>query len=341
LSALLGALKKTGSVRASPNTQEVELAKPRYKKPVRRQPDGRPKPDPASDTRELDPELVEAVEQVAEMKSTEFGRKKTESALFRKLKYINKESKEAKVSDSVAGEEPSSLGDLVGNLRIVKDSSKPGLGTDSRKSSIQDTTRTKQERQKELTMEQLAFLQKRQKLRRQETARGETHVPTDIFGGTTLGIFAESCANIGEQPSQDTQEAPLQLNTWRKCQERQLRILSTPSPRNALEEAILMTEQGKLWHFPVDNEQGLDYSSDPFHKHVFLEHLLEPWCPSSGPVRHFMELVCIGLSKNPFITSAKKRDTIDWFQAYFEREDNKEILVHAGFWEEEQQAEAN
>jgi len=338
LSTLLGALKKTGSVRSSPAIQEVELAKPRYKKPMRREPDGRPRPHQASDTRELDPELVEAVEQVAGMKSTEFGRKKTESALFRKLKYINKESKEAKVLDSVAGEETSSLGDLVGNLRIVKDSSKPGLDTDSRKSAMKDATRTKQERQKELTMEQLAFLQKRQKLRRQETARVETHVPTDLFGGTALGIFTESYANIGEQP---TLEGDHQLNTWRKCQDRQLRILSTPSPRNALEETILMTEQGKLWHFPVDNEQGLDYSCDPFHKHVFLEHLLEPWCPSSGPVRHFMELVCTGLSKNPFITSGKKRDTIDWFQAYFEREDNKEILVHAGFWREEDEAAAN
>ena len=26
--------------------------------------------------------------------------------------------------------------------------------------------------------------------------------------------------------------------------------------RNALEEKILWTKQGRLWHFPVDNEQG-------------------------------------------------------------------------------------
>jgi hypothetical protein len=31
--------------------------------------------------------------------------------------------------------------------------------------------------------------------------------------------------------------------------------------------------------------KGLDYSKDPFHQHVFLEHHLEPWCPSVGPVR--------------------------------------------------------
>ena len=52
-------------------------------------------------------------------------------------------------------------------------------------------------------MEQLAFLQKRQKLRRQvklvfysisprhfqEAAKGEVHVPVDLFGGTPLGIL--------------------------------------------------------------------------------------------------------------------------------------------------------
>ena len=38
-------------------------------------------------------------------------------------------------------------------------------------------------------MEQLAFLQKRQKLRRQEAARTETHEPIDLFGGTPFGIL--------------------------------------------------------------------------------------------------------------------------------------------------------
>ena len=47
------------------------------------------------------------------------------------------------------------------------------------------------------------------------------------------------------------------LSTWRQCQERELGILSTPPPRNALEEMILQTKQGKLWHFPVNNEQGI------------------------------------------------------------------------------------
>ena len=33
---------------------------------------------------------------------------------------------------------------------------------------------------------------------------------------------------------------------------------------------------------------------------------------------------------HPYVSSAKKVSMITWFQEYFEREENKEILVHAG-----------
>ena len=85
---------------------------------------------------------------------------------------------------------------------------------------------------------------------------------------------------------------------------------------------------------------GLDYSSDPFHSHVFLEHHLQAWCPQAGPIRHFMELVTNGLSRNPYLSSGKKVATLEWFRDYFQREENLEILVHAGYWQEEQQIQA-
>ena len=50
--------------------------------------------------------------------------------------------------------------------------------------------------------------------------------------------------------------------------------------------------------------------------------------------RHFMEVVCLGLSKNPYVSSAKKQETILWFKEYFERPDNTDILIHSGFWED-------
>jgi len=342
LSALLGNLKKSGRVANKPRSEiELNLAKPRPMKPIKRTPEGKPRPNPALDTRNLDSDVVDAAKSVANMKSTKQGRRRTESTLLKKLQSISRESLEAKGEDEVAGEnggddqDSRSLGDLVSNLKI--DTSKKaaprggemGLEEESkkRKQSVENAIRVKQERQKELTMEQLAFLQKRQKLRRQELARSDSYTPLDIFGGTPIGIFTS--------PSEEViNENQILLKTWEDCHERNLRILSTPSPRNALEEMILWTEQGKLWHFPVDNEQGLEYSKDPFYNHVFLEHYLEPWCPKGGPIRHFMELVSIGLSKNPYISSTKKRDTIFWFKAYFEREDNHEILVHAGYWSE-------
>ena len=54
-----------------------------------------------------------------------------------------------------------------------------------------------------------------------------------------------------------------------------------------------------------------------------------------------MELVCAGLSKNPYMSSAKKVSTITWFKEYFERDENKEILVHAGFWQDQQAQSIN
>lgn len=54
-----------------------------------------------------------------------------------------------------------------------------------------------------------------------------------------------------------------------------------------------------------------------FTEHVFLERWLDPWCPESGPIRHFMELVCVGLSKNPYLTVADKKAHIIFYEHYF------------------------
>lgn len=110
----------------------------------------------------------------------------------------------------------------------------------------------------------------------------------------------------------------------------------------------LWTEQGKVWHFPIDNEQGKDrevlqprknisYSKCllwpgldeeaqcSFEQHVFLEPLLDPWCPKNGPIRIFMELVCVGLSKNPYLSVKQKHEHIEWYKNYFD--EKKEVLA--------------
>ena len=54
-----------------------------------------------------------------------------------------------------------------------------------------------------------------------------------------------------------------------------------------------------------------------FHEHVFLESHIKEGFPASGPVRNFMELVCIGLSKNPYLSVREKKQHLEWYRNYF------------------------
>jgi len=336
LANLLKGLKTTESVRKSPG-REIKLAKPGFNKHIKREKDGKPVRQNA-DVEDLDQEIVTATKGVARIAKTDNKKRKTESDLLKKLLSVSKESKDAQKDNEVAGESDSniskSMSSLFSDMKVdkrAKAEDRPYGFSKAKNDELLGMRGSKVEK-KELTMEQMAFLQKRAKMRRAESGKTEQLVSVDLFSGTPLGIFTE--------PIEESSDADL-LKTWRACEQRELRILSTPPPRNALEEMVLQTKQGKLWHFPVDNEQGLDYSNDPFYQHVFLEHHLEPWCPKMGPVRHFMEVVCLGLSKNPYVSSSKKLDTILWFKNYFERPENNEILVHSGFWEESNEEETS
>lgn len=137
----------------------------------------------------------------------------------------------------------------------------------------------------------------------------------NLFGDKGLNLF-----NVSE-----FKDMPSFCPTWDYLENRQLKLAVTHPPANYFEQMILWTEQGKLWKFPINNEQGLDSEAEvDFSEHVFLEQHLEGWCPTKGPVRHFMELVCVGLSKNPYISAREKKEHIIWYQNYFE--DKKELL---------------
>ena len=43
-----------------------------------------------------------------------------------------------------------------------------------------------------------------------------------------------------------------------------------------------------------------------------------------------MELVCVGLSKNPYITVEKKIEHVNWYKNYFEDPEHEEILRISG-----------
>lgn len=47
-----------------------------------------------------------------------------------------------------------------------------------------------------------------------------------------------------------------ELKIWAALEQRELKALTIHPPANVFQEMILWTEQGKLWKFPIDNEQG-------------------------------------------------------------------------------------
>uniref|UniRef100_A0A8C6SDG9 Small ribosomal subunit protein mS31 n=1 Tax=Neogobius melanostomus TaxID=47308 RepID=A0A8C6SDG9_9GOBI len=135
-------------------------------------------------------------------------------------------------------------------------------------------------------------------------------VQRNLFTSKRLNIFSAS-----EVTGELTDERP---TLWDIDFVNQLSTVTNQMPRNGFEEMIQWTQQGKLWQYPIDNEAGLEEeASVPFHEHIFLEKHLQEGFPRQGPVRHFMELVVAGLSKNPHLTVQQKKDHIFWFRDYF------------------------
>lgn len=158
----------------------------------------------------------------------------------------------------------------------------------------------------------------------------EKEQAANLFDGKRLGIFSEKIKKENDPPM---------LSTWEALERKELKMLVTHPPENIFQEMIQWTERGLLWKFPIDNEQGNKFNfikfnvffkiffefflgleaeqSVHFSEHVFLERHLKGWCPKKGPIRHFMELVCVGLSKNPYMTVEEKKEHIFWFRDYF------------------------
>ncbi|XP_039756707.1 28S ribosomal protein S31, mitochondrial isoform X2 [Pararge aegeria] len=143
----------------------------------------------------------------------------------------------------------------------------------------------------------------------------------NIFTGEPLGIFEAKEPNYGTR-----------LDLWEKLNQRELMLATSQPPANYFQKMIMWTEQGKVWKFPINNEQGMEEEKNVhFSEHIFLDAHLEGWCPTKGPIRHFMELVCVGLSKNAFYTVKEKIDHIMWYKEYFESK--QDMLTEIGAWD--------
>ncbi|XP_067945879.1 small ribosomal subunit protein mS31-like [Watersipora subatra] len=132
------------------------------------------------------------------------------------------------------------------------------------------------------------------------------------------GVKALNIFNPSKWSEQNQQETVPMIQSWVDDREKALKD-AQPFPFNGFEEMIRWTEEGKLWNYPIDNEQGLDEEKNtPFYEHVFLEKHLTAF-PESGSVRRFMELVIMGLSKNPHLSVKEKVAHINWFEEYFKQ----------------------
>ncbi|VVC32671.1 Mitochondrial 28S ribosomal protein S31 [Cinara cedri] len=287
LNELLKTMKK-GDETEIPN---IELAKPRQLSKKAAQ--NKQKINELEQKKNLGVKLAHAATSVAESIGGDV--KKTESELLNLLRIYNSECEpnnlsEKKLTSSVQ------LDDLLSGMKI--DRSQPKVNN----SGYKDMNRA--ERVRELIGKSTDIKQKVISYNKII----DNYVPTQLFSSKPLGIFTDI------KPDKDYPSLP----TWDRLYNKSLKMAATHPPKNIYEQMIIWTEQGKLWKFPIDNELGMDDEKTVFFtEHVFLEPLIDEWCPTKGPIRHFMELVCTGLSKNPFLSVKEKKDHINWFRQYF------------------------
>ncbi|XP_053687971.1 28S ribosomal protein S31, mitochondrial [Sabethes cyaneus] len=293
LNELLALMSPTNEVQL---VQKVQLAKPAKQ---RREKAQQPKQGLDSDSESDDDKstnLAEATRAVANAMGGD--PKKTEAELLAKLLG----------SSSDAG---SNLGDVISGMQIDKG----------------DGKKDKKDRDIRLTRSNLVRKSIETKTRKEYSKVSRDRQRPSVMvqpTGPSVKLFEEEPLNIFTDPA-SLKDSPDILDTWKRLQDRELRLAVTHPPANYFQKMALWSEQGKLWKFPIDNEQGLDEEAKvSFTDHIFLEEHLESWCPTRGPVRHFMELVCVGLSKNYFITAQEKKEHILWFRDYFEQK--KDLL---------------
>lgn len=73
--------------------------------------------------------------------------------------------------------------------------------------------------------------------------------------GGSVNLFGEKPLGIFKSDMQLNESVDI-LSTWSYLQARELKLAVTHPPSNYFQKMALWTEQGKLWKFPIDNEQG-------------------------------------------------------------------------------------
>ncbi|EDV97631.1 28S ribosomal protein S31, mitochondrial [Drosophila grimshawi] len=262
--------------------------------------------------------VITAAKNIASMLGTDDNeRKQTESELLAKLLGHSAEgAPDAPQSDvqsttaaPASADKELNLSELIVGMKIDR-RQKPEQPEQTRGEYVR---RTLASRPKSRTGDRTSLRPQRHIKREAESFSGSVN----LYGGEPLGIFTKGSPKLLDSPDM--------LATWSVLSARELKLQAAHPPANYFEQMVQWTAQGKVWRFPIDNEQDMHEEADvDFSEHIFLEQHLEDWCPNKGPIRHFMELVCVGLSKNPYVTAQDKKEHILWFRDYFEAK--KDIL---------------
>lgn len=245
---------------------------------------------PKKRTEPLSPELVAAASAVAD--SLPFDKQTTKSELLRQLQQHEEESR----AQRDAERSKISFSNIISDMKVARRSAARVRSRPEHQIQFDDGYDSSPDQQKTTDF--------RKRLRK------------NIFSGKRLHIF-DMTAVTKEAPETDASPS-----LWDVEFAKQLATVDGQLLQNGFEELIQWTKEGKLWEFPINNEAGFDDGSE-FHEHIFLEKHLESF-PKQGPIRHFMELVTCGLSKNPYLSVKQKVEHIEWFRNYFN--EKKDIL---------------
>ncbi|XP_032389872.1 small ribosomal subunit protein mS31 [Etheostoma spectabile] len=244
----------------------------------------------SSQSETLDPELVAAASAAA---STLPDRSQAESELLRQLRQHEAVTEAQKKGDT------NNLGVIIADMKVGKNPNRQSARPANQIRFDEDGRGYKHDRG--ITAE-LDGVRRRK----------------NLFSGKRLNIFFPT--TDGEDGVESAVARP---TLWDMDFANQLSLSTNQTPRNGLEEMIQWTKDGKMWQYPINNEAGLEEESNvPFHEHILLAKHLEEGFPRQGPVRHFMELVVAGMSRNPYLTVQQKREHISWFRDYFHQKED-------------------
>ncbi|XP_045834243.1 28S ribosomal protein S31, mitochondrial [Meles meles] len=249
---------------------------------------------PKKRTKSVSPELEAAASAVADF--LPFDKQTTKSELLRQLQQHEEVSKAQKDGERTK----ISVSNIISDMKVAK-SAKGRVST--------------------RPVHQIQFDEGTDSFMGQKTDDLKKSLRKNMLKGKRLNIF-DLKAVTEEVP--ETETAP---SLWEVEFAKQLAMVNEQPLQNGFAEMIQWTKEGKLWEFPVNNEAGFDDDGSEFHEHVFLDKHLKDF-PKQGPIRHFMELVTCGLSKNPYLSVKQKIEHIEWFRNYFN--EKQDILKESG-----------